>query len=693
MLRKTVSGILFVLLLVSVFTGAFNVQSVKVNTYSTQDHLPNAYYNEMMGLTLTQNFTSLAYNVTAVAQTDGYGYGPAYVLNGLTDQGYWYQVDICYNWPKSYQIGGYNKGFRFGYEVFDPAGNSIFPTVLPGNVNFSGPVNDGDSVLLALNFSSGNVTMYDRDWNTGSTAQISYYAHGATYFMGLTKGRSNSNGFFTGLMTEWYHVDPYYGDIQKVTYSERITALSSAWMWILEFNVNTTQPSLFSKKTLVVYSNPTQLQYFSSNGATECSNAYEFITGMGDWWMFHHDLVHSGYSTSTGPTTNNLLWTYTTGSYVDSSPAVAGGLVYVGSEKVYCLNAATGALVWNYTTGSHVFSSPAVADGKVYVGSGDIYQRLRNGAIYCLNASSGALIWNYTTRLWVESSPAVVGGFVYVGSDDNNVYCLNAATGALVWNYTTPIGAYVYSSPAVVGRLVYVGSDDGKVYCLNATSGSPVWNYTTASEVFSSPAVAGGLVYVGSTDYNVYCLNATSGSPVWSYWTHSYVESSPAVVNGVVYVGSNDGKIYAFGVHDVAVTNVASSKTVVGQGFSDSINVTVANQGSLAETFKVTLYANATSIASQNITLSSGNSATITFTWNTTGFAKGNYTIWAYAWPVQNETDTTDNNCADGSVLITKVGDLGGGVPPQFFKCDGLVNSNDLNLFLRCYRGQGPPDP
>ena len=37
---------------------------------------------------------------------------------------------------------------------------------------------------------------------------------------------------------------------------------------------------------------------------------------------------------------------------VVSSPAVVGGVVYVGSEdgKVYALNAANGALMWNYTT-------------------------------------------------------------------------------------------------------------------------------------------------------------------------------------------------------------------------------------------------------------------------------------------------------------------------------------------------------
>ena len=78
-----------------------------------------------------------------------------------------------------------------------------------------------------------------------------------------------------------------------------------------------------------------------------------------DWWpMFHHDLSHTGTSTSTAPTTNNTLWSYTTGGSAVSSPVVVGGLVYVGSWDggVYCLNASTGTLVWSYTTGASVRS-------------------------------------------------------------------------------------------------------------------------------------------------------------------------------------------------------------------------------------------------------------------------------------------------------------------------------------------------
>ena len=88
----------------------------------------------------------------------------------------------------------------------------------------------------------------------------------------------------------------------------------------------------------------------------------------------------------------------------------------------------------------------------------------------------------------------------------------------------------------------------------------------------------------------------------------------------------------------------------------------------------------------------SGSSTPLFFTWNTTGIAYGNYTISAYALPVPGETDTADNSLTDGLVLITKVGDLGVGVPPAFFSCDDSVDGKDLALFLQCYKGTAPAE-
>jgi len=132
--------------------------------------------------------------------------------------------------------------------------------------------------------------------------------------------------------------------------------------------------------------------------------------------------------------------------------------------------------------------------------------------------------------------------------------------------------------------------------------------------------------------------------------------------------------------HNIATKWVAS-KTVVGQGLNLSVQVTVLNTGSYAENFSVTAYLSSTQITPQNITLDSGAYMTLTFTMNTSSISKGNYTIWAYSSPLFDETETADNNCTGGWVLVARVGDLNGDD-----KCDG----RDLIIGSRAFGSYGP---
>ena len=133
--------------------------------------------------------------------------------------------------------------------------------------------------------------------------------------------------------------------------------------------------------------------------------------------------------------------------------------------------------------------------------------------------------------------------------------------------------------------------------------------------------------------------------------------------------------------HDVAVSRVALAKTVISKGYGGNITATAANFGGNAETFNVTVYANSSYISSANVTLSSGNSANVTFTWNTTGFAYGNYTISAYAWPVPGETNTANNNCTGGWVIVSLIGDVTG---PSGWP-DGQVSMRDVAVIARAF--------
>jgi hypothetical protein len=203
-----------------------------------------------------------------------------------------------------------------------------------------------------------------------------------------------------------------------------------------------------------------------------------------------------------------------------------------------------------------------------------------------------------------------------------------------------------------------------------------------------SPASAVEGYTANSQLTNVPYFQTKVGDGITTFW-HRAVSEAPSGISSDVNVGSS-GYYYWYmydGSTNIAITDVTSSKTVVGMGYSANINVTAISQGNTTETFNVTVYANTTIIASENVTLSAGSSATVTFTWNTTGWPiYQNCTISAYAWPVPGETDTTDNTWTDGIITIVIGGDV---------NADGTVDVKDVYKVALAYgtslEGPNPP--
>jgi len=128
--------------------------------------------------------------------------------------------------------------------------------------------------------------------------------------------------------------------------------------------------------------------------------------------------------------------------------------------------------------------------------------------------------------------------------------------------------------------------------------------------------------------------------------------------------------------YDLAITEVKTGKTVLGQGFLTQINVRIANQGTIPNTsLKIAVYANTTLIHTQTIPfLTNGVETTISFYWNTTNLPKGNYKITAFAIPILGETDATDNMLSDGWVFNTFPGDVNADQKVNILDCIILAN-------------------
>ena len=287
--------------------------------------------------------------------------------------------------------------------------------------------------------------------------------------------------------------------------------------------------------------------------------------------MFRGNLQHTGVYAGVGvPKFSHVKWKFKVNGDAISSPAVAGGKVYVGSTdgNLYALDLEAGTQKWKFANEARVTSSPAVDGGVVYFGSYD-------GAFYAVDAASGKLKWKFQTagerRFAAKhlhgslpagetmpdpfdmylSSPAVSGGAVYFGSGDGNVYSLDAASGKLNWKFQT--GDVVHASPAISGGTVFIGSWDSFFYALDATTGKERWRFKTGDDpdthnqvgMQSSAAVSDGVVYFGCRDSNLYAVDAATGQKKWAFNTKgSWVITSPAVRGGKVYFATSDSEMF-----------------------------------------------------------------------------------------------------------------------------------------------------
>jgi len=299
-----------------------------------------------------------------------------------------------------------------------------------------------------------------------------------------------------------------------------------------------------------------------------------------NWSQFRGNPRLTGVSDSKVPTELKLLWTYEAGDSIESSAAIVGGTVFIGSQKgeLVSLNLENGQVYWKYQTGSPIGeSSPSYSNGVVYIGD-------LGGVLHAINASDGKGLWTFKTASEIKSSPVVVGDRVLIGSYDENLYCVSARNGSVIWKFKTngPVhstpsissgmaffagcdemfrairiadgkeafsvssDAYTGASPALRGNSAFYGTFNNEVLMVSLMAHRVGWRYEHPQRKFpyySSVAVTTTTVVVGGRDKLVHGISI-SGKGIWNFATRARVESSPAIADGRVFVGSNDGRFY-----------------------------------------------------------------------------------------------------------------------------------------------------
>ncbi len=303
-----------------------------------------------------------------------------------------------------------------------------------------------------------------------------------------------------------------------------------------------------------------------------------------NWSQFRGNHRLSGVSDSKVPANLKPLWTFEAGEPIESSAAIVGSTVFVGTQKgeLVALNLENGNVYWRYQIDDPIGeSSPAFSNGVVYIGD-------LAGWLHAVNASDGKKIWAFKTGTEIKSSPVVVGDRVLIGSYDENLYCVSARNGSLLWKFRTqgPVHAtpsvadgvafvagcdemfrairisdgkeifsvsseaYTGASPALLGGSAFYGTFDNEVLMVDLIQHRVIWRYRHPERNFpfySSAAVTANRIVLGGRDKLVHGLTP-AGRAAWTFTTRARVESSPAIADGRVFVGSNDNRFYVLNV-------------------------------------------------------------------------------------------------------------------------------------------------
>ena len=199
-------------------------------------------------------------------------------------------------------------------------------------------------------------------------------------------------------------------------------------------------------------------------------------------------------------TAGREAWHVDAGARVRSSARICDELLYFGSDDgvVHALDLG-GKVKWRFVTKRGVISSPAVAEGLVVVGSQD-------WSVYAVDATSGWSSWRYRTNNAVASSPAIHNGVVYIGSADGMLHAIDLYSGQRRWTYE--VENQVNSSPLVYRDTVIFGGNDGCVYSLDVKNGELRWRFQSQGMIPGSATAYEDIILIGSTDGHLYALAA-----------------------------------------------------------------------------------------------------------------------------------------------------------------------------------------
>jgi outer membrane protein assembly factor BamB len=269
--------------------------------------------------------------------------------------------------------------------------------------------------------------------------------------------------------------------------------------------------------------------------------------------------------------------------------AVAGGRVFVtdyvtaadvkvanferktstGTERVLCLEEATGKLLWKHEYPvTYTIAYPAGPRCTPTVDGDRVYTLGAEGDLFCFEAATGKVVWSrdlkkdYATKaaLWGWASHPLVDGqklICIAGTDAAHAVAFDTRTGKELWRAgTAPEQGYVPPSiieAAGVRQLVLVKPDG--VYAVDPDTGKLFWETPYNADngsIIMTPVRIGDHLYVGGYQGKNLLLKLKADAPgVDVVWRNkpkqgiSAVNVQPFVADGIVYGFHESGELRA----------------------------------------------------------------------------------------------------------------------------------------------------
>ncbi|MFM8436073.1 MAG: PQQ-binding-like beta-propeller repeat protein [Planctomycetia bacterium] len=277
-----------------------------------------------------------------------------------------------------------------------------------------------------------------------------------------------------------------------------------------------------------------------------------------------------------------------------AGPAVAGGRVFVtdyvtdadvkianferktstGTERVLCLDEATGKVLWKHEYPvTYTIAYPAGPRCTPTVDGDRVYTLGAEGDLLCFETATGKILWSrdlkkdYATKaaLWGWASHPLVDGERLVciaGTDAAHAVALDTQTGREIWRAgKAPEQGYVPPSileAAGVRQLVLVKPDG--VYAVEPATGKLLWETAYGADngsIIMTPVRVGDYLYIGGYQNKNLLLKLKADVPgVEVVWRNkpkqgiSAVNVQPFVADGLVYGFHENGELRAMRLPD-----------------------------------------------------------------------------------------------------------------------------------------------